>query len=83
MNTLFDVGDVRTERCCKTCAHAEKRHGVVRKCMHPLVCLLYAKPVPYVCGDGQNGITPRYPCHVVIDAVNGPIPAGWEAARAR
>ena len=69
--------DSDTEKCCGTCAHSAKRHGAMRAGMHPLVCLLYARAVPYVCGNGENGIRPYYPCKVVID--EGPVPMGWEA----
>lgn len=74
---LFDV-EPSAERCCKTCIHGERRHGRIKRGMHPLVCMLFAKPVPYVCGDGQNGISPDYPCRVSVDA-SGPYPRGWEA----
>ncbi len=79
MDTLFHIDCDHTERCCRTCAHAMPRHGVVKRGMHPLVCLLYGRAVPYVCGDGTNDIIPRYPCHVRIDVTGEPVPAGWEA----
>lgn len=78
MDSLFHVDYDKTERCCRNCIHAVPRHGVIKRSMHPLVCLLYARPVPYVCGDGANGITPRYPCHIAIDIIDGPVPAGWK-----
>lgn len=79
MGALFHVDADRTERCCRNCRHAVERHGIVKRGMHPLVCLVYARAVPYVCGDGSNGLQPYYPCRVAVDATDRPVPMGWEA----
>ncbi len=78
MDTLFHVDYDKTERCCRNCKHAVRRHGIIKRGMHPLVCLLYARPVPYVCGDGTNEIRPYYPCRVTVDVIDGLVPMGWE-----
>ena len=76
---LFDIAETPIERCCKTCRHAADRHGVLKRGMHPLVCLVHARAVPYVCGDGSNDLSPYYPCLVALDEHGNPYPMGWES----
>ena len=76
---LFDIEEIPIDRCCKTCRHAADRHGVLKRGMHPLVCLIHARAVPYVCGDGSNDLSPYYPCLVALDEHGAPYPMGWEA----
>lgn len=79
MDALFHIDYDHTDRCCKTCRHSAERHGVLKKGMHPLVCLVHARAVPFVCGDGSNNVKPYYPCKVAVDIIDGPVPMGWEA----
>ena len=75
MDQLFPTDDMKVIKCCQTCGHATERHGRIRKQTYPLVCLLKACAVPYVCGEGHSRMV-NYPCGYTFDA-DGIMPRGW------
>lgn len=72
MDRLFEVG-ATGDRCCRTCAHAAMRHGVIRRGTYPLVCLMKAAPVPSERAGAERF---DFPCGVGMDGGEW-YPRGW------